>query len=139
MDWVLARKDAIENALAARHLANGTLVLYDVSSAAFEGRTCPLGAIGHARDGVKGRLQIVYGLLCSPAGVPVAIEVFEGNTADPKTLAAQITKLKTRFGLSGCAWWVIGACSPPRASATSCARAAGLDHRVARPADQGPR
>src|SRR6201993_1666808 len=57
MDWVLARKDAIENALAARHLANGTLVLYDVSSAAFEGRTCPLGAIGHARDGVKGRLQ----------------------------------------------------------------------------------
>jgi len=100
MDWVLARKDAIEKALAARHLANGTLVLYDVSSAAFEGHTCPLGAIGHARDGVKGRLQIVYGLLCSPKGVPVAIEVFEGNTADPKTLAAQITKLKTRFGLS---------------------------------------
>ena len=66
MDWVLARKDTIEDALAARHLANGTLVLYDVSSAAFEGRTCPLGAIGHARDGVKGRLQIVYGLLCSP-------------------------------------------------------------------------
>ena len=100
MDWVLARKDAIENALAARHLANGTLVLYDVSSAAFEGRTCPLGAIGHPRDGVKGRLQIVYGLLCSTAGIPVAIEVFEGNTADPNTLAAQITKLKTRFGLS---------------------------------------
>ena len=100
MDWVLARKDAIEAALAARHLSDGTLVLYDVSSAAFEGRTCPLGAIGHARDGVKGRLQIVYGLLCSPAGVPIAIEVFEGNTADPKTLAAQIDKLKTRFGLS---------------------------------------
>ena len=100
MDWVLARKDGIEQALAARHLANGTLVLYDVSSAAFEGRTCPLGAIGHARDGVKGRLQIVYGLLCSPTGVPVAIEVFEGNTADPKTLGRQITKLTTRFGLS---------------------------------------
>jgi len=100
MDWVLARKDDIENTLAARHLSNGTLVLYDVSSAAFEGRTCPLGAIGHARDGVKGRLQIVYGLLCSPAGVPIAIEVFEGNTADPKTLTAQIEKLKTRFGLS---------------------------------------
>ena len=99
MDWVLARKDGIENALAARHLANGTLVLYDVSSAAFEGRSCPLGAIGHARDGVKGRLQIVYGLLCTTDGVPVAIEVFEGNTADPKTLAAQITKLKTRFWL----------------------------------------
>ena len=100
MDWLLARKDAIENALAARHLTNGTLVLYDVSSAAFEGRTCPLGAIGHARDGVKGRLQIVYGLLCSPKGAPVAIEVFDGNTADPKTLKAQIDKLKTRFGLT---------------------------------------
>ena len=100
MDWVLARKEAIENALAARHLTNGTLVLYDVSSAAFEGRTCPLGAIGHPRDGVKGRLQIVYGLLCTPAGIPVAIEVFEGNTADPKTLAAQIAKIKDRFRLS---------------------------------------
>ena len=122
MDWALARKDAIENALAARHLTNGTLVLYDVSSAAFEGRTCPLGAIGHPRDGVKGRLQIVYGLLCSTAGIPVAIEVFEGNTADPKTLAAQIGKLKTRFRLSGCVWSGIGACSPTRASATRCAR-----------------
>jgi len=100
MDWVLDRKDAIESGLAARHLTDGTLVLYDVSSAAFEGRTCPLGKIGHARDGVKGRLQIVYGLLCSTAGIPIAIEVFDGNTADPNTLAAQITKLKTRFGLS---------------------------------------
>jgi transposase len=100
MDWVLERKDGIETALADRHLANGTLVLYDVSSAAFEGHTCPLGAIGHARDGVKGRRQIVYGLLCSPKGAPVAIEVFDGNTADPKTLKAQIDKLKTRFGLS---------------------------------------
>jgi hypothetical protein len=100
MDWALARKDAIENALAARHLVNGTLVLYDVSSAAFEGRTCPLGAIGHPRDGVKGRLQIVYGLLCTTAGIPIAIEVFEGNTADPKTLATQIDKLRHRFTLS---------------------------------------
>src|SRR6476620_9943062 len=99
MDWVLARKDGIENGLT-RHLANGTLVLYDVSSAAFEGRSCPLGAIGHARDGVKGRLQIVYGLLCTTAGIPIAIEVFEGNTADPKTLATQIEKLKHRFKLS---------------------------------------
>ncbi len=100
MDWVLARKDAIETRLAARHLNNGTLVLYDVSSAAFEGRHCPLGAIGHPRDGVRGRLQIVYGLLCTVTGVPVAIEVFEGNTADPKTLTAQISKLKGRFGLT---------------------------------------
>ena len=103
MDWALERKDGIETQLAARHLANGTLVLYDVSSAAFEGHTCPLGAIGHARDGVKGRLQIVYGLLCSPTGVPVAIEVFDGNTADPKTLTAQIDKLKTRFELTNIA------------------------------------
>src|SRR5271165_2875699 len=100
MDWVLERQDAIEKALAKRHLADGTLVLYDVSSAAFEGRHCPLGKIGHARDGVKGRLQIVYGLLCSTAGVPIAIEVFDGNTADPKTLTAQIQKLKGRFGLA---------------------------------------
>jgi transposase len=103
MDWALQRKDGIETQLAARHLANGTLVLYDVSSAAFEGRTCPLGKIGHARDGVKGRLQIVYGLLCSPAGVPIAIEVFDGNTADPKTLAAQIDTVKTRFALTNIA------------------------------------
>ena len=100
MDWALARQERIENALAARHLTNGTLVLYDVSSAAFEGRHCPLGAIGYARDGVKGRRRIVYGLLCTTAGVPVAIEVFDGNTADPKTLTAQIRKLTTRFGLS---------------------------------------
>jgi len=100
MDWVLARKDSIESSLAARYLVNGTLVLYDVSSAAFEGRTCPLGAIGHPRDGVKGRLQIVYGLLCTTAGIPIAIEVFKGNTGDPNTLAAQISKLKQRFGLS---------------------------------------
>lgn len=100
MDWVLARKDAIEAGLAARHLAEGTLVLYDVSSAAFEGRSCPLGRIGYPRDGVKGRLQIVYGLLCTTEGIPVAIEVFDGNTADPNTLATQIGKLKQRFGLT---------------------------------------
>jgi transposase len=100
MDWVLKRKEAIETTLAARHLADGTLVLYDVSSAAFEGRTCPLGKRGHARDGVKGRLQIVYGLLATTAGIPVAIEVFDGNTADPKTLTTQISTLKKRFGLS---------------------------------------
>jgi hypothetical protein len=99
MDYLGARQDAIQDALAARHLAGGTLVLYDVSSAAFEGRTCPLGAIGHPKDGVRGRLQIVYGLLTSPEGIPVAIEVFKGNTGDPKTVAAQVTKVKDRFGL----------------------------------------
>jgi hypothetical protein len=100
MDWLAARQPEIEDALAARHLAGGTLVLYDVSSAAFEGRTCPLGAIGHPKDGVRGRLQIVYGLLTSPEGIPVAIEVFAGNTGDPKTVASQVTKVKDRFGIT---------------------------------------
>ena len=100
MDWLAARQEKVEDALAARHLAGGTLVLYDVSSAAFEGRTCPLGAIGHPKDGVHGRLQIVYGLLTSTEGVPVAIEVFEGNTGDPKTVASQVGKVRDRFGIT---------------------------------------
>ena len=100
MDYLHGRQDEIQDALAARHLAGGTVVLYDVSSAAFEGRTCPLGAIGHPKDGVRGRLQIVYGLLTSKDGVPVAIEVFAGNTGDPKTVAAQVTRVKDRFGIS---------------------------------------
>ncbi len=100
MDYLHARQQRIENALAARHLAGATLVLYDVSSAAFEGRTCPLGAIGHPKDGVRGRLQIVYGLLTSPEGIPVAIEVFQGNTGDPKTVKSQVDKVKDRFGIT---------------------------------------
>jgi hypothetical protein len=100
MDWLAARQEPVEDALAARHLAGGALVLYDVSSAAFEGRTCPLGAIGHPKDGVRGRLQLVYGLLTSKQGIPVAIEVFKGNTGDPKTVAAQVDKLKRRFGIA---------------------------------------
>jgi len=100
MDWLAARQQTIEDGLAARHLAGGTLVLYDVSSAAFEGRTCPLGAIGHPKDGVRGRLQIVYGLLTSKDGIPVAVEVFKGNTGDPATVATQIAKIKDRFGIT---------------------------------------
>ncbi|MFL5254733.1 MAG: IS1634 family transposase [Rhodopila sp.] len=99
LDWLLARQPAIETALARRHLQNGTLVLYDVSSSYLEGRCCPLARRGYSRDGKKGSLQIVYGLLCAPDGCPVAIEVFEGNTTDPMTLAPQINKLKQRFGL----------------------------------------
>ena len=99
MDYLHGRQDTIRDALAARHLGGGTLVLYDVSSAAFEGRTCPLGAIGHPKDGVRGRLQIVYGLLTSRDGIPVAIEVFKGNTGDPTTVAAQVTRVKDRFGI----------------------------------------
>jgi transposase len=100
MDWLYPRQPGIEDALARRHLNDGTLVLYDVSSAAFEGRTCPLGAIGHPKDGVRGRLQIVYGLLATKAGIPIAVEVFKGNTGDPATLSSQVTKLKERFSLS---------------------------------------
>jgi hypothetical protein len=78
---------------------NGTLVLQDVSSSYMEGRCCPLAKRGYSRDGRQGSLQIVYGLLCAPDGCPVAIEVFEGNTGDPMTLANQVEKLKRRFGL----------------------------------------
>src|SRR6478609_4513123 len=99
LDWLLERQAAIETALAGRHLQNGTLVLYDVSSSYMEGRCCPLAKRGYSRDGKKGTPQIVYGLLCAPDGCPIAIEVFEGNTADPMTLATQIEKLKQRFNL----------------------------------------
>jgi len=100
MDYLRARQERIEDALAARHLAGGTLVLYDVSSAAFEGRTCPLGAAGHPQDGVRGRLQIVYGLLTSPDGIPVAIEVLNGSTGDPTTVKSQVDKVKDRFAIT---------------------------------------
>jgi hypothetical protein len=99
MDWLLPRQPLIEHALAARHLGEHTLVLYDVTSVYFEGRTCPLARFGHSRDGQNDKLQIVFGLLCNAAGCPVAVEVFEGNTADPKTLTKQIEKLQQRFGL----------------------------------------
>jgi transposase len=100
LDWLLERQPAIETMLAKRHLCDGTLVLYDVSSSYMEGRCCPLAKRGYSRDGKKGTLQIVYGLLCAPDGCPVAIEVFDGNTGDPTTLAPQIEKLKQRFGLT---------------------------------------
>jgi hypothetical protein len=99
LDWLLERQPAIERALAKRHLSSGTLVLYDVSSSYMEGHCCPLAKRGYSRDGRRGTLQIVYGLLCAPDGCPVAIEVFAGNTADPMTLAAQVEKLKRRFQL----------------------------------------
>jgi transposase len=99
LDWLGERQPAIETALAKRHLKNGTLVLYDVSSSYMEGSCCSLAQRGYSRDGRRGTLQIVYGLLCAPNGCPVAIEVFDGNTGDPKTLAVQVQKLKQRFGL----------------------------------------
>ena len=100
LDWLGDRQAKIEKALAKRHLHDGTLVLYDVSSSYFEGRSCPLAAIGHPRDKKKGKLQIVFGLLCTAEGCPVAVEVYAGNTGDPTTLKDQIEKVRTRFGLS---------------------------------------
>jgi transposase len=99
MDWLLERQERIETSLAKRHLAEGTLVLYDVSSTYFEGRHCSLARIGHSRDGRFDRPQIVFGLLTDAEGCPVATEVFEGNTGDPKTVLAQVKKLRERFSL----------------------------------------
>jgi len=97
MDWLLARQQRIEAKLAKRHLQEGSLVLYDLSSSFYTGTHCPLASFGHSRDGKKGYPQIVYGLLCNGEGCPVAIEVFRGNTADPSTLASQIGKIRERF------------------------------------------
>jgi transposase len=100
MDWLLERKERIEKKLAARHLREGGLVLYDVSSSFYEGRTCPLAQFGHDRDGKKGLPIIVYGVMTNGDGCPVAVEVYPGNTGDPTTVADQIEKLRERFGLS---------------------------------------
>jgi hypothetical protein len=98
LDWLGERQERIEARLARRHLEEGAHVLYDVSSSYFEGRTCPLLALGYSRDGRRGMLQIIYGLLCDREGRPVAIEVFPGGLHDDKTLPAQIEKLRARFG-----------------------------------------
>lgn len=99
MDWLLARQDAIERKLAARHFASGGLALYDLTSSYFEGSHCPLAARGYNRDGKKGKLQVNWGLLADRRGCPVAVSVFEGNTADPATLLPQADKLRQQFGL----------------------------------------
>lgn len=99
MDWLGERQAKIEQALARRHLDH-TLILYDVTSSYFEGRCCPLASHGHNRDGKQGKLQIVIGLLCNADGCPVAVEVFDGHTGDPSTVAAQVEKIRHRFGLS---------------------------------------
>ena len=100
LDWLLARQPWIERSLANRHLEGGsTLILYDVSSSYLEGRCCPLAAFGHNRDGKKGKRQITYGLLCAGDGCPVAVEVFAGNAGDPSTVALQVDKVRTRFGI----------------------------------------
>ena len=104
MDWLVRGQERIEGKLAKRHLKEGTLLLYDVTSTYFEGRSCPLAALGHNRDGKKGKLQIVVGLLCAANGCPVAVEVYPGNTGDPTTLASQIFKVRERWGLNRVVW-----------------------------------
>jgi len=99
MDWLLGRQAAIEKKLVARHLKSGSLVLYDVSSAHFEGRQCPLAKIGHPHGGPKNKLQVNFGVLADDQGRPVAVEVFEGNTGDPTTFTAQVKRVKQRFDL----------------------------------------
>jgi transposase len=99
MDWLLERQPAIEKKLAARHLRDGGMALYDLSSSYFEGRCCPLAKIGYSRDGKRNTLQVNYGLLTNRAGCPVAISVYEGNTADASTLSDQVQQLRENFGL----------------------------------------
>jgi hypothetical protein len=99
-DWLIERQDKIEKRLARRHLKEGGLVLFDLTSSSFEGVTCPLAKIGYSRDGKPGTLQVNYGLLADSRGCPVAVSVFEGNTADPKTLLPQVEKLRDSFGIA---------------------------------------
>ena len=100
MDWLLERQSAIEKKLAKRHLSDGALVLYDVTSSYYEGKTCPLARFGHDRDGKTGLPIIVYGTLTDAEGRPIAVQVYPGNTADPKTVPDQVETLTKRFGLS---------------------------------------
>jgi Transposase DDE domain len=100
MDWLIERQDRIEKRLAKRHLKEGGLVLFDLTSSSFEGVTCPLAKIGYSRDGKPGTLQVNYGLLTDARGCPVAVSVFEGNTADPRTLLPQVEKARDSFGIA---------------------------------------
>jgi hypothetical protein len=104
LDWLHEAQPAIERRLARQHLAGATLVLYDLSSTWLTGQCCPLAAYGYAREGKRDDPQIVFGLICSAQGVPIAVEVFAGNTGDPSTVAAQVSKLKQRFGIEHIAW-----------------------------------
>ena len=99
MDWLVERQEKIERRLAKRHLKDGGLVLFDLTSSYFEGVTCPLAKLGYSRDGKPGTLQVNYGILTDARGCPVSVSVFEGNTADPKTLLSQVEKVKTDFGI----------------------------------------
>ena len=99
MDWLLARQDTIQKKLATRHLSQGGLVLYDLSSSYFEGSCCPLAKLGYSRDGRRGLLQVNYGLLTDARGCPVAVSVYEGNVADSQTLMPEVKRLREEFGI----------------------------------------
>ena len=104
MDWLLKAQSDIEKALAEKHLSEGALVLYDVSSTYFEGQSCSLTQFGYSRDRKRGKMQIVFGLLCNAQGCPIAVEVFEGNQGDPTTLPSQVEKVRQRFGIQRVVW-----------------------------------
>jgi len=104
LDWLHDAQPAIERRLARQHLVNATLVLYDLTSTWLTGRCCELAARGHSRDGKRDDPQIVFGLVCTAEGCPISVEVFKGNTGDPATVASQVGKLKTRFGIEHLAW-----------------------------------
>ncbi len=130
MDWLLERQERIEKKLAARHLTEGGLVLYDVTSSSYEGRTCPLVQFGHNRDEDKLPI-IVYGVMTDEAGRPVAVEVYAGNTGDPTTVGDQVEKLRQRFGLQR----VVlvgdrGMLTQPQINKLRAASRHGLDHRA---------
>ena len=132
LDWLLSQQSRIERRLAQRHLSQGTLVLYDVSSTYFEGRTCPLARRGYSRDGKRDKLQIVFGLLCASDGCPVAVEVFEGNTGDPEHAGRPGRQAQATFPPRPC-------CSGRRSwhdhrgthRDTAATRRSRLDHRAA--------
>jgi transposase len=104
LDWLGSAQESIEKRLAKKHLSGTTLVLYDLTSTWVTGRRCELAARGYSRDGKRGEAQIVFGLVCAGDGCPVAVEVFPGNTADPATVASQVDKLKSRYGIETLAW-----------------------------------
>ena len=110
LDWLISKPEEIENQLAKKHLTEGSLILYDLTSTYFEGAHCSLAKSGYNRDKKKGKLQIVFGLLCARQGCPIAVEVFEGNTLDSQTLSKQIEKVRARFGIKQVVW--VG--DPPR-------------------------
>ena len=139
LDWLLARQGPIEQALARRHLQAGQLVLYDVTSTYFEGRRCPLAKRGHSRDGKRDTVQIVFGVLTNAAGCPVAVEVFDGNTGDPKTLTAVLTKVRQRFGLAAAdsGRGPGNADGGPHSGGAGGRRGAGVDHGAPGARDSG--